>query len=258
MADAFLPMLMYHGLHAGAQESGVFDAVYSVDPDDFALQLDWLAHNNYRTVRLRDLDANPGDRRRVVVTFDDGDISNRSRALPMLVERRMVAEFFVTAGHVGQPGKCSEDDLRELVAAGMGVQSHGWSHRYLADLSEAELESELVRSRDYLQSVTGERVTALALPGGRGGERERRAALRLGYLDLLNSEPGPNRDLKHGEYLQRLTIKRGMPLAEFARLVDWHGARPRLARVRYQALACAKRIVGNERYETMRSRILDR
>jgi peptidoglycan/xylan/chitin deacetylase (PgdA/CDA1 family) len=255
MAEQPLPVLMYHGLHAHAQQRGVFDPVYSVTPEAFAAQLDWLVANGFRSARLGDATA-ASVSPRVLITFDDGDASNLEVALPLLAARRMTAEFFISSALIGQPGRPDAADLRALCAAGMGVQSHGVTHRYLDDLDAAELERELRDSKQCLERITGEPVRALALPGGRGGERERRAALRLGYVELLNSAPGCNRHWQPGRYLQRLAITRDMQLTRFARLVQWHGLAPRWMRARYHALRTVKRVIGNRRYERVRERML--
>jgi peptidoglycan/xylan/chitin deacetylase (PgdA/CDA1 family) len=257
--DGALPILMYHGLHADEDGAGVFDPVYSVDPSMFSAQLDWLAQHGFRTLRLRDLESGePRPPRSVIISFDDGDISNAQIALPQLAARDMVGEFFITADFVGQSDRLSSNDLRDLVAAGMGVQSHGYSHAYLEDLNEQDLEAELVQSKAWIEAVTGQPVIALGLPGGRGGERERQAALAAGYRWLLGSEPGHNHALRTGHYLQRLPITRALSLSAFVELVEWHGVRPRALHARYQVLARMKRLVGNSRYERMRGRLLGR
>jgi peptidoglycan/xylan/chitin deacetylase (PgdA/CDA1 family) len=145
-----------------------------------------------------------------------------------------------------------------LVAAGMGVQSHGCTHRYLADLDEEELDFELRLSRRRLQAITGEQVTAIALPGGRGGKRERDAAMRAGYWHFLNSAPGVNAHWKVGEYLQRVPITGDLTLEKFADLVRWRGLAPRMLRARYEALAQAKQMLGNRSYERWRERVVQR
>lgn len=248
-----LPVLMYHGLHDDAHAHGRYDPVYSLRPADFAYQLDWLVAQGYRTLRLGD--ASPGERE-VVISFDDGDVSNREVALPLLRERGMTAEFFVTSDFVGQPGMLSEDDVRELANAGMGIGSHGRSHALLEDLDATALEAELRDSRERLQDLIGEPVDALALPGGRGGERERRAALAIGYRHLLSSVPGPNRAPRPGAWMQRLAITRNTSAETFAALVRWRGLRPRIARTRHFALSLPKRVLGNPGYERLRARLL--
>ena len=253
-----LPVLMYHGIHSDAHSRGRYDPVYSVTPDEFVTQLDWLVDNSYRSVRLHHLTQGADNAKDIVISFDDGDVSNAEVALPLLRERGMVAEFFVTSDFVGQAGMLTTTDLHALVGAGMGVQAHGRTHRYLDDLSSAELDAELSESKRSLEAATGKIVNAIALPGGRGGERERKAAVIAGYQYMFNSEPGPNRTWRSDKYFQRLSVKRGLEIDDFVALVAWHGVKPRVAQMRYHALALPKRWLGNRRYEQLRARVLRR
>lgn len=249
-----LPVLMYHGLHADARARGRFDPVYSVRPEAFARQLDWLLEHDYRSVRLDDFDIR--EPRRLVISFDDGDVSDLEIALPLLRERGMVAEFFITSDFIGRPGMLNTANVRSLADAGMGVGSHGRSHAFLEDLDATSLKAELLDSRYRLQELCGREVTSLALPGGRGGERELRCAQQLGYRHLLGSMPGPNRQPRQGAWLQRLAVTRTTTLPEFAALVRWRGLGPQLARARFIALALPKRVLGNAGYQRLRARLL--
>ncbi|HXS72813.1 MAG TPA: polysaccharide deacetylase family protein [Rhodanobacteraceae bacterium] len=270
MAEPCLPVLMYHGLHADAHARG-FDPVYSVRPDDFARQLDWLCAHGYQTTcfdRLLAQDASTGDarsrasmhglepRESIVISFDDGDASNRSVALPMLAARKMVAEFCITSDFIGRRGMLSANDVRALARAGMGVQSHGRTHRLLEDLDEVALDSELALSKRRLEALCERPVCALALPGGRGGTRERDAAFRAGYQLVLTSVPGVNRGALARNCRERIAVTRDTTMADFAALVQWRGLRPRLARMRYGALGLPKRVLGNARYERVRAKLL--
>lgn len=247
---------MYHALHADSADAGRFDPVYSVDPAAFAAQLDWLCANGYRSVRLDD--AEQASAMPIVISFDDGDATNLTVALPLLRERGMIAEFFITSDFIGTPGMLTAQDVQTLAEAGMGVQSHGRSHRFLEDLDEEAMFAELRDSKARLEATSGVPVTAIAFPGGRGGGRERDAALRLGYRHVLGSAPGCNRGHLPHECFERITITRDLPLADFAALVAWRGWRPRLARMRFRALRVPKRLLGNERYQRLRARLLSR
>lgn len=270
MSEPRLPVLMYHGLHANARALG-YDPVYSVRPRDFAQQLDWLCAQGYRTVRFdqffsasagtdgpppRAAKRNPLPDKAIVISFDDGDASNRSVALPLLRARRMVAEFCITSDFIGRRGMLSANDVRALARAGMGVQSHGRTHRLLEDLDELTLDSELTLSKHRLEALCERSVSVLALPGGRGGSRERDAALRAGYSRVLTSVPGINRDAFSRDACERIAITRDISMDDFAALVQWRGLRPRMARLRYHALGFPKRVLGNARYERVRARLL--
>ncbi len=248
------PILMYHGLHADAHARGRYDPVYSVRPQDFARQLDWLLAHGYRSTRLSAL--LPGATNQVVISFDDGDVSNLEVALPMLHERGMCAEILITSGFLGQQGMLAATDVRTLAEAGMSIGSHGRSHAFLDDLDEVRAVAELVDSRQRLRELSGQRVDAIALPGGRGGARERRIALDLGYRYLLGSAAGPNRRLVEGCWWQRVAITRSLSLPQFAALVGWKGMYPRVTRARQLALQVPKMILGNDGYERVRARLL--
>ncbi len=256
MADASLPVLMYHGLHASDAAPGRFDPVYSVAPTEFARQLDWLRDHGFRSVRL---DApEPGADKPVVISFDAGDVSNFTVALPLLRERGMVAEFFITSDFIGQRGMLEIGHVHALADAGMGVQSHGRSHRFLEDLDVEAMYAELRDSKARLEAASEQRVTGTAFPGGRGSARERDTALQLGYRHVLGSTPGRNRGRRPHECYERIAVTRGLPLADFAALVAWRGWRPRLAQARFRALRIPKRLLGNERYQRLRARLLAR
>jgi peptidoglycan/xylan/chitin deacetylase (PgdA/CDA1 family) len=254
-----LPVLMYHGLHADERAHGRYDPVYSVRPDDFARQLDWLLDNGRHAVRIDGpaMDAGPAvGGHAVAITFDDGDVSNIEVALPLLRERGMAAEFFITSDFIDQPGMLAAADVRALAEAGMGIGAHGRSHAFLEDLDDEALDAELHDSRACLSAIIGRDVDALALPGGRGGERERSAALAHGYRHLFGSVPGQNQGTASDQWHQRIAVTRDTTLADFAALVAWQGLRPRLARARFIALSWPKRLLGNAGYERLRARLL--
>lgn len=254
-SSARLPVLMYHGIHRDPSSPGVFNARYSVDPDDFAGQLDWLAGNGFTTRLFTDAPRSASD---VVLTFDDGDESWMTTALPLLTERGVVAEFCITSDYVGQPGMIGPAAVRELVAAGMGVQSHARTHRPLSTLSPQELVEELTTSKQRLEEWSGRPVVALTLPGGRGGAREFRAARSAGYRWVGSSVPGPNRRPREDRYLQRIVVTRGMDLADFGLLVRWRGLAPRRLAARTAALELPKRVLGEERYARLRHLVRSR
>jgi peptidoglycan/xylan/chitin deacetylase (PgdA/CDA1 family) len=116
------------------------------------------------------------DRPEVRLTFDDGNASDLEIGLPRLLERGLKAEFFVLAGLLGQPGRLTEDGVRELVRHGMPVGSHGWAHRDWRGLDERQADEELHQAARVLGELSGGPVSRVAIPFG---SYDRRVLARL-------------------------------------------------------------------------------
>lgn len=252
-----LLILMYHGIHEGPGDRGHFDPRYSLRPGQFAAQLDCLSRQGaaaWLPVAGEALVAPeaPAGRQMVLITFDDGDVSNLEQALPILQQAGRAAVFFITRNFVGQPGMITRAGVRELADAGMVIGSHGLSHRFLSTLSPAALAVELASSRDYLQQLIGREVVLLSLPGGRGGDREIAAAHEAGYRSVLGSRPGNNLTTPPGGLIDRVVISRQTEARAFEQLVRWRGPAVWRQCARYRMLSWPKRLFGDRGYDRLR------
>lgn len=251
---ARLVVLMYHGLHLAPGEPH-FDPRYSVLPVQFERQLRLLAARRGTTWLPGDVPAAAGAAPAVMLTFDDGCASDAELALPQLLAFGLRAASFVTSGFVGRPGRMSAAQVRAFAAAGMLVGAHGRTHRLLATLDAAHLREELHSSKAELEDLLGAPVTTLALPGGRGGEREYAAARETGYEWVFGSQPGDNRR-PAPPILQRVPVVRDTTLAAFDQLIDWRGAAARHLSWRHRLLQLPKRVIGDQRYDRLRASLL--
>ncbi len=163
--------LCFHGIGTPPDDVPAEEAAYWVDADTFRRVLDLVAVRP--DVRL---------------SFDDGNTSDLTVALPELVERGRAADFFVIAGRLGQPGSLSAGDVRALRRSGMGVGSHGLHHRVWRRLTPAQVHEELVEARERLQEVLDEPVTTAACPLGRYDRTTLAALRRLRYTRVYTSD----------------------------------------------------------------------
>ncbi len=252
--------LMYHALDDGQDGRGLDlqgqDRHYTLSIETFRRQLEQIARDAGAVVSTRDWLAKT-HAGRVLLTFDDGHISNYCLAFPMLLERGMRADFFVNPGNVGKPGFADWAQLRQMAAAGMSIQSHGYDHRYLTHLAPDELRESLRAARIEIQDRVGTPVTLLAPPGGRMPKGLDEIARACGYSHVLGSRPGRLRRGNDKHILPRLAMTVGMSDQELA---QWLAGRsgPILKRaLRYHTLALAKRLLGDSLYERARARALD-
>ncbi len=91
------------------------------------------------------------------------------------------------------------DQIRQLAAAGMGIGSHGLSHRVLAGLSEVEQRHELTESKARLEQRLCQDVRTIAFPSGSRGaytKLTQALAAEAGYEGCFTYETGVNDPLK--------------------------------------------------------------
>lgn len=250
-------VLMYHGV--GDETAPHAELRYTVSVLSFRQQMQALS--GHPVVTLSELLARRAPAGAVVLTFDDGEQSVATRALPLLASHGFKGVLFVTTGWIGTPGYCSEEELRRLARAGWEIGAHGVSHRFLTELDDRELRSELGESRGRLADILGEPPQHLALPGGRGDRRVVEAARAAGYLSVSTSRAGRNSDPPDPWAVRRVMVQRGHRAAWLARLAA--GDRRLLVeiRVRQELLDHAKRLLGERRYQALRaaaSRLLPR
>ena len=129
----------------------------------------------------------------VRLTFDDGNASDLSVALPMLLERGLTAAFFVIAGRLGQPGSLAADDVRALADAGMTIGTHGMRHRPWRFLDEEGYREELDAARELLEAAAGARIEEAACPYGAYDRKALRALKQRGFRRVYSVDRRPAR-----------------------------------------------------------------
>jgi peptidoglycan/xylan/chitin deacetylase (PgdA/CDA1 family) len=248
-------ILMYHGLRRDAAQVAGADPHYTLPAEAFEQQLDALTAAGLRLGSARDLlvDIGRAAQPRVMLTFDDGDLSNFEAALPALSQRGLSADFFVNPARVGRHGFCSWSQLREMAGAGMSIQSHGLTHTYFTALEPDALREELRVSKAEIEARLGSPVSLLAPPGGRAPKGLVPLARTLGYRAVLGSEPGVlDAGVDTDRPLPRLALTHEHGVAQVLAWCRGGAAAVEPLQRRYRRLALAKRVLGDRGYEQVR------
>jgi len=160
----------------------------------FRHQLDLLAREGFRSMLLSsfwDTPARTGFDRTVIVTIDDGRVSDYETVFPILLESGIHATFFVNTATVGTPGFITWPQAAEMQRHGMSFESHGHDHVYLSALSKTELRRQLRSSKEMIEDRTGTSVRFLAAPYGDTSKLVLPVALDLGYSAVCTSRNWP-------------------------------------------------------------------
>ena len=194
--------------------------------------------------------------RSVLLTFDDGYASHFELVAPLLLRHRFTGTFFIPTDLIGRPGYLTWEHLRKLVFLGMEIGSHGVSHRSLASLSRAELERELVESKQRLETELGIPVRAITAPGGFWNRAVAEAVKQAKYEAAWISTIGTNGAETNPLALRRVVVRQPFSANHVVAMVEgwqpsfwWATSQQRLIRV-------LKRVLGVYGYEQLKRRLV--
>jgi len=199
-------ILMYHRFTAGEASN-----LYERSAADFEGDLVWLNDNNVEVIDFAELEKIVAGEKKLtsdaaILTFDDGDHSWYTLAMPLLKQYGMNATFFLWTAKMGMNSFLTWDEV-ELMSFYMDNKgerpfdfgSHTMSHQYLlarksamgaGPAFDAYLDEELGGSKRMIDAHIPGSVNALALPFGEGaGDPDIiDGAQRNGYQYIRTSE----------------------------------------------------------------------
>lgn len=221
-------ILMYHGIDSDSQpyRSRCADELeWVLSRDTFNKQMEILKLRGFQPVTLDELlllqRSGRTPRKPIILTFDDGHESNYYNAFPVLNQYGFKAEFFITTDWIDTDNYMSSAQLIELHNAGMSIQSHARSHRFLTDLGNDELLDELRNSREKLSCLLGrDACKYISYPGGRHDSRTESCARDVGFLGSFTSVRGYNTTLNSLFGLKRQVLTKDTTERHFKALVE--------------------------------------
>ena len=222
-------VLCYHAV------ADTWPAALSVPPAALRRQLEWLLARGWAPTTFIEAVMSPPAPRSFAVTFDDGFLSVRQRAAPILADLGVPGTLFVPTDWPGRvmswPGishwletpyreelqAMSWEDVAALAAAGWEIGSHTRTHPHLVQLDTAAIERELCESRATCERLLGRPCRSIAYPFGEADDRVRAAAEAAGYEAAAGLSPSafagrsrfewPRVGVWHGEPDWRFRLK---------------------------------------------------
>lgn len=194
-----VPILLYH--HITNDSFSAEESISLISPSDFRLHMTAIKAN-FNPISLRlycdyvkcddgsiTLPKNP-----IIVTFDDGYLSNYEIAYPILKELNIPATIFVvtdTVGEIAGGGKVnyshfSWEQAKEMSDSGLiDIQSHTLSHKKVDELPFSEQIRQLRKSKYDIEKNMGQTCDMIAYPHGNYDENVRKLAKDAGYTAQL-------------------------------------------------------------------------
>lgn len=182
-----VPILTYHSVRPSHPIESLFAQQFEVTPNVFGQQLDYLQQNGYTAISFRDLIDHfkinkPLPAKPVIISFDDGPESQYEYAFPALQKRKLTATFFIFTNAIGRKHYMSWDQVGQLDAAGMSIESHTKFHPYLFKMTDhTALWKEIAESKDIIESHIHKPVYVLAYPFGLYNDQSVAVVKEAGY-----------------------------------------------------------------------------
>ena len=189
------PVLMYHAV--GYETGPDWPRSLIMRPELFEEHLRYLKGQGYTMVTVEQLakrlEQGQSVDKYVALSFDDGYKNNHSVALPIMQKYDAKGSFFVINKEMGDKEHMNEAEIKDMIAAGMKLGSHTYSHAPLAKIDTKYLVWELDTSRYWLKKkFDGYIVRTLAYPNGSYNRTVIEAAQKYGFYRALTGHIGLN------------------------------------------------------------------
>ena len=257
---------MYHEIEQDSSDyrkSPVENRPYILRESQFREQMEHLSTHGYKVFPLGEFINRRSMERElppetVIISFDDGHISNYTKAYPILKKYNFPAIFFVVAGRVGLSDTLSWNNMKEMIENGMEVGSHTLTHPCPSKLTDEELRYELSESKKILEENLGKDILFLSSPTGYYNPSIKTIARHIGYQAVCLGQTRANDLYSDAFALRRISIKRDYDLSMFKSIVELQPTVILTKRIKELSREVLRTVLGCNNYEIIKSSILKR
>lgn len=192
-----VPILMYHYISVPPADADIYRTDLSVTPENFREQMAYLAENGYTPIDLYQLSAAITahidlPEKPFILTFDDGYLDNYENAFPILQEFGFTGTFFVITdlADQGAEGYANWEQLEEMAAAGMRIETHTKSHPDLSTMSRDAVIFQVLGSQETIAAHIGYTPRYLCYPGGSYNEETLQILEELDFWGATTTQGG--------------------------------------------------------------------
>ena len=218
----------------------------------------WLSMNEYRTLTLDDLINHNVSEKSVVLTFDDGHISNYESAFPALKQFNFVANFFIVPKYIGEKHYIAKEQILEMAKQGMRFESHSLTHPYILSLGAKEIDREVYHSKEETQNLLNCEVNHFSVPYGFYNRYLIDCVERAGYKSMVTEDFGYyTLNERLFQILPRFIVKSNMFLGKFKEIAERRKARLITDYSKALCIQNLKKVLGYRKYIRLKSLILN-
>ncbi|MGB3636043.1 MAG: polysaccharide deacetylase family protein [Rivularia sp. (in: cyanobacteria)] len=207
---AKVPIVMYRDI---LPKKEVF---FDVTPEELAADFEFIKSKGLTPISLDQLiihlrTGSPLPNKPILLTFDDGYGGHYEYVYPLLKKYKYPAVFSVYIKNMGINTNRSHitwEQLKTMAADSLvTIAAHSQTHPPdLTKLSDEELVSEVVKSKEILETNLGESIRYFTYPTGKNDARVRKLVSEAGYIAALTMDDADEKFAGESENL--LAIER--------------------------------------------------
>lgn len=150
----------------------------------FEEHLKYFSSNDWKFIKMSELDEYENKDKVVAITFDDGYLNNYTHALPLLKKYNACATLYLVidrhkndwsikknpkhnTGVLANEEKLQDEHISEMLESGVfELGGHTITHPFLPSISNEEKEAEMIGCKDLLENTFNTKVSSFAYPFG--------------------------------------------------------------------------------------------
>jgi len=215
--SAAVPIYMYHWIKDDTGDYPWPENMVKINA--LKEQVKYLVENDFDLIWITDLEKIYNYEKPVALTFDDGWHDVYLHMFPLAKEYNIKFSMYIIKDMVGEPGYCTEEQLKEMQASGLvDIQAHTVTHPYLAEQTYDRQKRELFDCKEYLKETYKVDSTVICYPYGSRNNYTVELSKEAAYKYGLDMDGGIYYTDKHTDPLKipRIYATRSMSLDTFA------------------------------------------
>ncbi len=197
-------ILGYHQIREIESIDGPKTRLFITSPKIFEKEMKLLKDKGYTSIslveyinHLKNEKENPIPEKSVVITFDDGYVTQYTEAFPILKKYGMRATLFLYMDCIDKYPAClSSLQIKEMLDSGITVANHTLRHTFLPEQRESIIKKEILDNQNLLEKTFGKENVekVLAYPYGGQNEKIKFLVQNLGYSGAVGITRGTGKD----------------------------------------------------------------
>ena len=207
-----VPVLCYHQIRDWKKTDSKNARTYIMPPERFQKQIKMLVDSGYHFIlpaQLLSYSTTNGTlpQKPVMLTFDDGTLTQYTEARPVLNRYGIKAVFFVMTVVLNHQKYLSSQQVKTLADQGHIIGCHTWDHHNVTNYKEDDWKIQIEKPKDQLKKITGKPIEYFAYPNGIWNAQSVEVLKKNGFVGAF--QLAGKQDIKNPRFTIRRIIADG-------------------------------------------------